>query len=96
MAKLQKRSKKGAVPSMDEASSILTTPTIVQEVPTPTPVTVSAQIPERNNEPVDLKPMNFKVPPSFKKEYKQFALDNDLKLVEVLKESFKKFKEMHK
>ena len=89
MAKLQKRSKKGAVPSMDEASSILTTPEI-EHVPSPTQTLITP------SEPIDLKPMNFKVPPEFRREYKQFALDNDLKLVEVLKESFKAFKELRK
>jgi hypothetical protein len=32
--------------------------------------------------------MNFKVDPKFVKAYKQFALDNDMKLVDLLKKSF--------
>ena len=43
----------------------------------------------RESIPVDqLRPMNFKVDPKFVKEYKQFALDNDMKLVDLLKKSF--------
>jgi hypothetical protein len=37
---------------------------------------------------IKLRPMNFKVDPKFVKEYKQFALDNDMKLVDLLKKSF--------
>ena len=36
----------------------------------------------------DLKPVSFKVEPEFLREYKQFALDNDMKLVDVFKQSF--------
>lgn len=35
-----------------------------------------------------IKPMSFKVPESFNKEYKQFALDNDISLTELFKSSF--------
>ena len=38
------------------------------------------------------KPMNFKVPESFNKEFKQFALDNDMSLTELFKQSFYFFK----
>lgn len=41
----------------------------------------------------DLKPVSFKVEPEFLREYKQFALDNDLKLVDVFKQSFQVMKE---
>lgn len=63
MAKLQKRNK-GAVPTMEEASSNL----------------------GLSQEPI--KPMSFKVPASFNKEFKQFALDNDISLTELFKRSF--------
>ena len=67
MAKLQKR-KKGAVPTMEEASNNLG---VEQEV---------------------IKPMNFKVPLSFNKEFKQYALDHDLTLTELFKQSFYAFR----
>jgi hypothetical protein len=40
-----------------------------------------------------LKPVSFKVEPEFLREYKQFALDNDMKLVDVFKRSFQIMKE---
>ena len=39
-----------------------------------------------------IKPMSFKVPESFNKEYKQFALDNDISLTELFKSSFYYYK----
>lgn len=41
----------------------------------------------------DLKPVSFKVEPEFLREYKQFALDNDMKLVDVFKRSFQIMKQ---
>ncbi|MEO2043116.1 MAG: hypothetical protein ABGX43_00820 [Nitrospinaceae bacterium] len=49
--------------------------------------TTSAKVDESTLE-IKLRPMNFKVDPKFVKEYKQFALDNDMKLVDLLKKSF--------
>lgn len=77
MAKLMKHSK-GAVPTLDDASDNLG----VVSSPTPSLVEDSERI----------KPMSFKVPESFFKEYKQFALDNDISLTELLKRSFQHFK----
>ena len=74
-----RKKSKGAVPSMEEASNNLT-------------------VVDTNNEKEvreELRPLNFKVPTSFKKEYKQFALDNDLSLVDVLKLSFAAYKGLH-
>lgn len=73
MAKLQKpkpRNRKGAVPTMEEASNNLGA--------------ASAET---------IKFMSFKVPESFNKEYKQFALDQGLSLTEVFKRSFHHYKE---
>ena len=67
MAKLKKRNK-GAVPTIEEASSNLGA---AQEA---------------------IKPMSFKVPESFNKEFKQFALDNDLSLTDLFKKSFAFYK----
>lgn len=36
--------------------------------------------------------MNFKVPAEFAKEFKQVALDQDMKLVELLRASFEEYK----
>jgi len=49
--------------------------------------------PFQNSAPKDLKPVSFKVEPEFLREYKQFALDNDMKLVDVFKRSFEVMKE---
>ena len=89
MAKLRKKTK-GAVPVMEEASNNLT-PTVE---PVPVPVRRASTVVVKQQE--ELKPLNFKVPASFKKEYKQFALDNDLSLVDILKLSFSKYKELNK
>lgn len=43
-------------------------------------------IPER------IKPMSFKLPESFNKEFKQFALDHGISLTELLKRSFHHYK----
>lgn len=40
-----------------------------------------------------IKPMNFKVPEGFNKEFKQFALDHDLSLTELFKRSFQYYKQ---
>jgi len=85
MAKLRKKTK-GAVPLIDEASDNLISaePIITRK----TPAIVKQQ--------EELKPLNFKVPASFKREYKQFALDNDLSLVDILKLSFAHYKKVTK
>ena len=38
------------------------------------------------------RPMSFKVPESFNKEFKQFALDNDMSLTDLFKKSFYHYK----
>ena len=88
MAKLRKKTK-GAVPLIDEASDNLKPDVVV-----PVPVIRTPRVVTKQQE--ELKPLNFKVPASFKKEYKQFALDNDLSLVDIIKLSFSKYKELTK
>lgn len=39
----------------------------------------------------ELTPMQFRMPPEFAKQFKQVALDHDLKLNELLKECFAVF-----
>jgi len=39
-----------------------------------------------------IKPMSFKVSDSFNKEFKQFALDNELSLTELFKSSFSHYR----
>jgi len=72
---------------MEEASNNLVMP----PASTPVPKATTEATPSRKK-PEELKPMNFKVPPAFKRAYKQFALDHDMSLVEVLKQSFEVFK----
>lgn len=40
----------------------------------------------------ELKPLNFKIPASFKKEFKQYAFDHDITMVELLIKSFEYYK----
>lgn len=77
MAKLMKRSK-GAVPTLDEASDNLSKPPLS---------------PLANNTAERIRPMSFKVPESFNKEFKQFALDHDISLTELLKRSFQHYRD---
>ena len=39
-----------------------------------------------------LKPLNFRVPPQFHREYKLYAVQNDMNMVELLRKSFELFK----
>lgn len=39
--------------------------------------------------------MNFYVDPEFKREYKLFAAEHDLKLIDILRESFQLYKEQY-
>lgn len=43
----------------------------------------------------ELKPMNFKVENEFHKEFKGYAVDNDMSMVELLKEAFNYYKSNH-
>ena len=43
----------------------------------------------------ELKPMNFKVENEFHKEFKGFAVDHDMSMVELLKAAFDFYKQNH-
>lgn len=43
----------------------------------------------------ELKPMNFKVENEFHKEFKGYAVDNDMSMVELLKATFDYYKRNH-
>jgi hypothetical protein len=43
----------------------------------------------------DLRPLNFRVPVEFKKEYKTYALEKELPMVELLRVSFEFYKKHH-
>lgn len=47
----------------------------------------------KKSNPGELKPMNFSVPAEFRKEYKRFAVDNDMTMVELLSTSFSYYKD---
>lgn len=70
MAKLQKRNRKGAVPTFEEASNNM----------------------GGGNTKELVKSVNFKLPESFVKEFKQFALDKDISLTDLFKKSFHHYK----
>jgi hypothetical protein len=44
-------------------------------------------------EPTHLMPLNFKVPPEFRREFKTYAAQHDLSLSKLLQESFRVLKE---
>lgn len=46
--------------------------------------------------PVTLAPLNFKVPREFRREFKTFASQHDMKMVELLHEGFRLVKERHR
>jgi len=43
----------------------------------------------------DLRALNFRVPLEFRKEYKTFALEKELSMVELLRVSFEFYKKHH-
>ena len=57
------------------------------------PPKLSASTNLLTSDPDDLKPLNFKVPATFKKEYKSYATDNDMTMVELLQSSFNLYKQ---
>lgn len=40
----------------------------------------------------EMRPLNFKVPADFKKEFKGYAMEMDITMVELLQRSFRDFK----
>ena len=56
------------------------------------PPELSASTNLHTSDPDDLKPLNFKVPATFRKEYKSYATDNDMTMVELLQRSFELYK----
>lgn len=62
------RKKKGAVPTLEQASNNMGTPT------------------------EEFGRFQFKMPKSFIKEFKTFALDNDISMTELFKRSFEYYK----
>jgi ketopantoate reductase len=58
-----------------------------------TTVPHGAVIPLKNLDDAEaLKPLNFRVPPQFHREYKIYAVQNGMNMVELLRESFELFK----
>jgi hypothetical protein len=58
-----------------------------------TAVPHGAVIPLKNLDDAEaLKPLNFRVPPQFHREYKIYAVQNGMNMVELLRESFELFK----
>ena len=56
------------------------------------PPEIEASVNLHVSDPDDLKPLNFKVPAAFKKEYKTYATDRDMSMVELLQRSFELYK----
>jgi len=47
------------------------------------------------SEPATLAPLNFKVTKAFRREFKTYASQHDMKMVELLHEAFRLVKEHH-
>ena len=56
----------------------------------PLPVITVANLDKR--EPTSLTPMNFKVPEEFHREFKLYAVQHGMSMVDLLQESFRRFK----
>lgn len=59
-----------------------------------TPPQTAAPAPKNLHKPSsgELAPLNFYVPPDFRREYKIFAAERDMNMVDVLKQSFELYK----
>jgi hypothetical protein len=55
-------------------------------IPTPSMITLANL---QKTESTELTPMNFRVPPEFHREYKVFAAQHGMSMVELLQESFR-------
>jgi len=56
----------------------------------PPPQMASENLTKRTD--FEMKPLNFKVPAGFKKEFKGYAMEMDITMVELLQRSFREFK----
>ena len=58
-----------------------------------------AEQPQKNNleklATNEIVGLNFKVPPEFKKEYRTYAAEKDMKMIEILMKSFDLYKEQN-
>lgn len=70
-------------------------PEAAQRTPHPSPARARAATPEAaaRTRTADLKPLAFKVPPAFRKRFRQRAADADLKLNELLFAAFDAWEE---
>lgn len=57
------------------------------------PPEIEASVNLNISDPDDLRPLNFKVPAAFRKEYKTYATDRDISMVELLQRSFELYKQ---
>jgi len=95
MANLKKTNKalarKGLPPKEEEASNNLSIvevsePQKIEEKPKPNP---------ENQAKEEIKPLNFKVPNSFRKRFKNFATNNDTTMSDLLVECFELYEKNH-
>ncbi|MCB1806604.1 MAG: hypothetical protein KDJ99_16085 [Candidatus Competibacteraceae bacterium] len=56
--------------------------------PPPQEVTDNLQKPDSG----DMVPLNFRVPPDFRREFKSYAVAHDMSMVELLKRAFDKYR----
>ena len=57
------------------------------------PVGSASVISFKHDQPDATTPMNFKVPKAFHREFKLYAVQNGLSMVDLLQESFRAFKD---
>ena len=83
----------GQAAPMPEASQRAAEPAAPAEPPRKLPKSITRQVEVRTE---DLQPLAFKVPPVFRKRFKQCALSADLKLNELLFEALDAWEEKRK
>ena len=57
------------------------------------PVGTASVISFKRDQPEATTPMNFKAPKAFRREFKPYAVQNGMSMVEVLQKSFRAFRE---
>lgn len=82
-----------AVPMPEAAPRMASVPAPVAVTP-PTPPS-AAPLPNQHTKTADLEAISFKVPPAFRRRFRQRAVNADLKLNELLFEALEAWEEKH-
>ncbi len=91
----KKTNRFGSAPTIEEASNNLEQPEHAPAEQKPVKKRAAAKKQPAKNQTVRSVPFGQKVSPEFMKEFKQVALMNDLKLVELLEASLEAYKKIN-